>query len=188
MLVHFIGSRSGIEDDISYFRKIVDILAANNCELTRPWVEEAYQESQDGQAREDWRKITQINMEALARADVAIAEASSKSFSIGFQVANAIQQKKPLLILTRNQSLEDSFGSGISSEFVQFAEYNDENLEKIIVDFIRNNTIDNKDLRFNFFIDRKIYNYLRWVSFKTGKTKAEILRDLVKKDIEREDF
>lgn len=188
MLVHFIGSRATIDEDISYFRRIVDILKANNCELTRPWVEEAYRESQEGEVRDDWRRITQTNIEALARADIAIAEASSKSFSIGFQVANAIQQKKPLLILTRNQSLEDSFGSGISSDFVQFADYNDENLEDIIIAFIRNNTIDNKDLRFNFFIDRKIYNYLRWASFKTGKTKAEILRDLVKKDIEREDF
>ena len=43
-------------------------------------------------------------------------------------------------------------------------------------------------MRFNFFIDRKIYNYLRWASFKTGKTKAEILRDLVENEIEKQEY
>jgi predicted DNA-binding protein len=54
--------------------------------------------------------------------------------------------------------------------------------------FLEQNHIENKDLRFNFFIDRQIYNYLRWASFKTGKTKAEILRELVLHDIERQDY
>jgi len=189
MLVHFIGSRTDIDQDIEYFRKIAKILKDKGCDLTRDWIEEAYEESKTGHIREDWKKITQINMEALARADIAIAEVSSKSFSSGFQIASAIQQKKPLLILTRENSLHDSFGSGISSEFVRFADYDDDSVEKIIEHFIAENTLNNKDLRFNFFIDRSIYNYLRWASFKTGKTKAEILRELVKKDIEsKEDF
>jgi len=57
-------------------------------------------------------------------------------------------------------------------------------LEKFMVD----NDIQSKDMRFNFFIDRKIYNYLRWAAFKTGKTKAEILRDLVETEIEKQNY
>ena len=54
--------------------------------------------------------------------------------------------------------------------------------------FLNENDIQSKDMRFNFFIDRKIYNYLRWAAFKTGKTKAEILRDLVQNEIEKQDY
>ena len=43
-------------------------------------------------------------------------------------------------------------------------------------------------MRFNFFIDRPIYNYLRWAALKTNKTKAEILRELVQREIENKDY
>ncbi len=190
MLVHFIGSKSDIQNDIKYFRQIVSVLKGHNYHLARDWVEEVYQEEIEGHTHKesDWQKINQINMEALAKADITVAEASAKSFSIGFQVAMAIQQKKPLLILTRNNSLEGTFGSGISSDFVQFANYSEETLPGIIERFIDENTFDSKDMRFNFFIDRKIYNYLRWASFKSGKTKAEILRELVNREIEQKDY
>jgi len=52
--------------------------------------------------------------------------------------------------------------------------------------FLKENDVSTKDLRFNFFIDRKIHNYLRWVSYKTGKPRSEIIRELLNREIERE--
>lgn len=188
MLVHFIGSKGDIKKDIAQYREIISIITGLGCELSREWVEQAYEFSMNKGIAEDldWKKIGKENMEALALADVVIADATTKSFATGYQTAVAIQQKKPTLVLSKDDGLLGTFGSGIESDFVRVKIYNRNNLKDIITDFINENTIDVKDMRFNFFIDRQINNYLRWASYTYGKTKAEVLRDLVKKEIEKQ--
>lgn len=188
MIVHFIASKSSIEKDIEFYREIIDSIHQLGSELSRDWVEEAYKYTKLGKNEQklDWQKINQENIEAMAKADVIIAEATTKSFATGYQVAAAIYQKKPTLILTRNNSLGGTFGSGIQSDFVRHNDYKAGDLKDIISDFLNENTIDTKDLRFNFFIDRQIHNYLRWASFNTGKTKAELLRELVHREIKKD--
>lgn len=188
MIVHFIASKTSIKRDYSYLKGIVDIVKSLGHTLARDWVEEEYEFVTAEKKHEsiDWRTVNKENMDALARADVVVAEVSAKSFSTGFQVATAIQQKKPVLMLARNDALAGTFGSGIASDFVKSENYaTTDDLSDIISDFINENNIQSKDLRFNFFIDRQIYNYLRWASFKTGKTKAKILREMVLKEIKR---
>ena len=189
MIIHFISSKSGIDDNYDHLRRIVEIIKNSGNELARDWVDLEYEYTRSGKKHSaiDWRKVNVENLEALSRADVVIAEATVKSFSTGFQVATAIQQKKPTLILTRHNALEGTFASGLTSDFVSAKNYNADNLEDLITTFIRQNTIETKDLRFNFFIDRQIYNYLRWAAYKTGKNKSEILRDLVLREIEKTD-
>lgn len=187
MIVHFIASKGNIEKNIENYKQIIKIIRDLGHEIARDWVECEYnlQETDKPHSAVNWQQVAEENTTALAKADMVIAEASAKSFSTGFQVANAIQQKKPVLILTDNDSLKDTFASGIKSDFINTAEYTNENLKDIICDFMVNNEIDNKDLRFNFFIDHKIHNYLRWASYKTGKNKSEILRELVIREIDK---
>jgi hypothetical protein len=189
MIVHFIASKGSIEKYIGNYRQIIEIIRGLGHEIARDWVEREYnlQKKNGTHSSINWQEVAEENTTALARADIVIADASAKSFSTGFQVANAIQQKKPVLILADDGSLKDTFASGIKSDFINIAEYTNENLKDIICDFMVNNEIDNKDLRFNFFIDRKIHNYLRWASYKTGKNKSEILRELVIREIDNKD-
>jgi hypothetical protein len=185
MIVHFTASKRDIVEEYQNLSKIAGIIKSLGHTFAREWWDEEYGRAKagNGEPDVDWKKINEEAMGALARADVVIIEATAKTLSVGFQLANAIQQKKPVLVLTKNNSLSGTFGSGISSDLVRFADYDDENITKIVSDFLHDNTIDTKDMRFNFFINRPIYNYLRWASFKTGKTKAEILRELVEREI-----
>ena len=79
------------------------------------------------------------------------------------------------------------FAQGVVDGWVRHEEYTDTTVERILKQFLAENDISTKDMRFNFFIDRPIYNYLRWAALKTGKTKAEILRELVQHEIEKKD-
>lgn len=189
MIVHFIASKASIKADGEYIQTIIDAVRGLGHEFARDWMSEEKQFIATGKKHEsiDWRTVNQENTEALSKADIIIAEATAKSFSTGFQVANAIQQKKPVLILTRNNALAGTFGSGIASDFVRTENYTLTNVKDIISDFINENNVDSKDLRFNFFIDRQIYNYLRWASYKTGKNKSEILRELVLREISKKE-
>lgn len=189
MIVHFIASKSHIQKDYPHLKRIAEVVSTLGHTFARDWLDEELAYTTSGNKHEsiDWQTVNRQNMEALSRADVVIAEATVRSFSTGFQVATAIQQKKPVLILTRNNALAGTFGSGISSDFVKTVNYTKDTVADLITDFINENFVDAKDLRFNFFIDRSIYNYLRWAAYKTGRTKSEILRDLIKREIKKDE-
>lgn len=191
MNVHFIGSKGNIKQEIEYYRRIVKHIKGLGHSFVRDWVEETYNQVSTGPAEDielgsfDWSKVDTDDSAAISRADLIIVEATKKSFFVGYRMAQAVQQKKPTLILYRENSFPGAAHLSKNSDFMYAAEYNDSNLEKVIDKFVEENTISVKDMRFNFFIDRSIYNYLRWASQKTGKTKAEILRSLVQQEIDR---
>ena len=193
MIVHFIGSKGGILQEIDSYREIIKCIKDQGHTLARDWVEEYYELVQkthvdDEKVQVDWSKIDLENAAALSKADIVIAEATAKSFFVGYQVAQAVNKKKPVLILAKSNTFSGVEELKASSDFIKGAAYTSENLGATIEKFIHDNDIQSKDMRFNFFIDRKIYNYLRWASFKTGKTKAEILRDLVENEIEKQEY
>ncbi len=189
MIVHFIASKRNLKANYKYYEAIHSAITALGHTIAHDWLKAELDFSESGASHStiDWQKVNDENMAALSRADLVIAEASDRGFSTGFLVANTIHQKKPVLVLTRNNELAGTFGSGIVSDFVRSANYNLENVRDIIADFINENNIDSKDLRFNFFIDRQIYNYLRWAAYKTGKNKSEILRELILKEIDKKE-
>lgn len=189
MIVHFIASKGEILKRYEDYERIRSTVLALGHTLAYDWIDEERKFWQSGKkhTQAEWEEIVNKNMAALARADVVIAEASAMTFSSGYLIANAINQKKPVLVLTRDNQLEGTFSSGVVSDFVRLVNYSESDVRDYIADFIDENNIDNKDLRFNFFIDRQIYNYLRWAAYKTGKNKSEILRDLVLREIEKKE-
>jgi nucleoside 2-deoxyribosyltransferase len=183
--VHLIASKSNVANDVKSLEAISQLISSQGHRVVRDWVTSA----QKGDAKDkDWAEIYQLNLETIAKADVVIAETSYNSFGVGYQVAVAIQQKKPTLLLRREDADKEAFATGIVDPWAQRATYNDDNLGEIVEKFLNENDIATKDMRFNFFIDRPIYNYLRWSALKTGKTKAEILRELVQHEIDKKEL
>ncbi len=188
MKVHLVTSKPTLENDIEILRMMMRIVKDEGHVLARDWVENAFNANQKtGQTTDNWSDIYNESLGAIAQADVVIAEASYENFAIGYQVAVAVQQKKPVLLLRRNSVDKSAFATGIEDGWVKHEAYDEQSLGKTIKHFIDENDISTKDMRFNFFIDRPIYNYLRWAALKTGKTKAEILRSLVQQEIDRRD-
>jgi hypothetical protein len=190
MKVHFITAKPNLENEIVTLRHILGTIEKSGHTLAHDWIEAAYRdEVEQGKPVEDWAAIYRKNLAAIAQADVIIAETSYENFAVGYQIAMAIQQKKPVLLLRHKNADKETFITGVEDGWVQHAEYETESqLTPVLEKFLVDNDIQSKDMRFNFFIDRKIYNYLRWAAFKTGKTKAEILRDLVEHEIEKQNY
>lgn len=185
MKVHLITSKQTLENDIEVLRKIIKQVKAQGHTIARDWVNDAYAANQEtGRTAQDWALIYNESLSAIAQADVIVAEASYENFAVGYQIAVAVQQKKPILLLRRGAADKNAFATGIEDGWVRHEAYDEGSLDKIIKAFIDENDIAVKDMRFNFFIDRPIYNYLRWAALKTGKTKAEVLRELVQREIE----
>jgi nucleoside 2-deoxyribosyltransferase len=188
MLIHFIASTDHIKDSMPYFRRIAKIVADKGHELSRDWIESSYDLATRSDEL-DWQSLYKENIEALARSDIFIADVTNKGFAVGYQAALSLQQKKPTLLLFKDKEVDKTFMSGLDNTLLSLKTYSTEaDLDGIVSHFIEENTIETKDMRFNFFIDRAIYNYLRWASLKTGKTKAEVLRELVQREIENKDY
>lgn len=187
MKVHFITSRTTLQEDMAVIQKVAEVVRNSAHSIALDWFDEAHKRNAHNTNNlADWENIFKQNLETIAKSDVVIAEVSYDSFAVGYQVACAVQQKKPVLMLRHAEMEDDVFAAGITDSWAQREKYKDtDHLADIIETFLRDNDIQTKDMRFNFFIDRPIYNYLRWTSLKTGKTKAEILRELVEREIDR---
>jgi len=185
MEVHLICSRKTLIEEIGQLRAMIRIIESSGHQIIGEWIEEAYGRYLGMDPKHSWPEIYQEALETVARADVLIAECSHENFGVGYEVALAIQHRKPVLLLRREGVDANSFAMGVEAGWVIRKEYNSDTIGGIIQDFLVSNSIQSKDMRFNFFIDRKIHNYLRWASYKTGKTKSEILRNLVEDEIDK---
>jgi hypothetical protein len=187
MIVHFISGKTNIGKNIDYLRRIQNTIHRSGHMLARDWIEPAFIEATEGiKGVVDWNAVFKENMESLNKADVMVAEVTEKSFGVGFQVALAAQQKKPILLLHQKHGYKKSLADGVAGDYIERKDYqNGDEIEGLVNAFLEKNDIKAKDMRFNFFIDRNIYNYLRWAAAKSGKTKAEILRELVLDEIEK---
>lgn len=190
MIVFLTGSSMQNKDDLPFLRRATQTIYEHDGVLARDWIETTFEVSKKGTKstkKVNWERVMAGNMDAISRADVVIIESTSYRFSQGYQTALALQQKKPVLIISRSSVRERSL-SGIKNKLLTIAQYGtEEELDRAISKFMRENTISTKDLRFNFFIDRQIYNYLRSISYQTGKNKSEIIRDLINQEIKRQE-
>lgn len=188
MIIYFSANARNIESDVALYRRILGAIRSKGHLVAYDWVETALlrvAESPNKKLDLEWQATMHEIEAGIERAELIIAEASEQSaFGVGYEVALALLAKKPVLALVKSgDAVTPSYVSGIRNELLTVKEYNDSNLEDHILEFIRENTIAKKDLRFNFVIDRQLHNHLRMQSFKTGKTKAEIVRDLLVKDM-----
>lgn len=191
MVIDFIGSIRNLAEDLPYYKKIIEVIHANSHVLARDWIGSVTAAGRDPKSyREnestDWIDVHNENVSALKRSDIVIIEATAYSFQQGFFTSLALQNKKPTLIVVRGEDTKKRPVGGFKYKLLTTeGYYTKDELEKIVKKFIRANTISTKDLRFNFFIDRHIYNYLREISYETGKNKSEIIRKLIEQDIEK---
>lgn len=142
---------------------------------------------------EDWIKIATRNREnskesilktgiqAIKKSDVLIAEISLPSSSVGYQIALALSEKKPVLCLYSNEfgvKKPPSVIEANNSPLLTICEYSRKTVDTIISRFLTAR-IGRKLIKFNFIITSEINEYLEWAS-KDGKfSKSDILRDKV---------
>lgn len=188
MKVYISAFAENIVEDIVRLRQIVRIIHEEGHTLVSDWIEPAYTRAKKGVKiePEEWHQIYVESVDSIAQADVVIAEATKRSFAVGYQSATSIQLNKPTLILRHKNASDVSLAQGIDERGVVLRTYDDQTMDKFIRNFLQENDIPLKDMRFNFFITRNIYNYLRTASLRTGKTKAELIRELVKEEINKE--
>jgi hypothetical protein len=189
VIIHFISNTKHLNEDEPYLRSIVNTIHNTGAVLARDWIRTALASVDSAHHKEnvDWKEVFKEELAAFQRSDIVIIEATRYSFRQGFFISQAMEHKKPALVVARLDPTSHPL-FGIDDKHITIKQYtSSEELIKIVNKFIKANTISTKDLRFNFFIDRQIYNFLREVSYETGKNKSEIIRELLEKEIDRQE-
>lgn len=191
MIIHVIGNAKNLEEDLPFVHEIVETVHDYGAVIARDWMSAAQHRLDKKIIRDDskvdWDAVNRENVDAINRADLVIIETTSYTFQEGLYASKALAAKKPVLILTRNNP-KGLLLSGLKDRFLEVKQYTSkDDIRSIVGSFLKSNTIAAKDLRFNFFLDRQMYSYLRDVSYETGKNKSEIIRELLAKEIEKRD-
>jgi hypothetical protein len=191
MIIQIIGNSKNFDEDLPFYQAIMEVIHSSGAVIARDWIAAVQNRREKGTHRPrteiEWDDVHKENEEAISRADIVIIEATNYGFPEGFYTSQALQQKKAVLLLTR-ENIRGLLVHGIKHKLLTAQHYDDkESLTKLVNKFIKANTIATKDLRFNFFIDRQIYGYLREVSYETGKNKSEIIRELLEQEIDKQD-
>jgi len=179
MKIWVIGDRK-TEKNVLSNKKIVSILEKNNFVVDKMLVNATHQD--DYAMFEDAYKR---NMKSLKNCDVVVAEISCISSGIGFLLAEALNQKKPVIALFNSKlQVKPSLTlKGIRSKIFFYLEYTHDKLEKILLKALLE--IKQKlDTKFILIISPEIDRYLTWSADYRRMHKAQVVRNAIEKIME----
>jgi hypothetical protein len=124
------------------------------------------------------------SIDSVKKADVIVMEVTGHSMSMGYLISKALEMNKPVIALHKKEHMP-VFIKGISDPKLIISEYSEESVEQIMKeDLIKANGLI--DVRFNFFVNSKILNYLDWVSQKRMIPRSVFLRNLIEHEIRKD--
>lgn len=185
MKVYFTASLKGAENYIERYARIVKVMKDSGCRVVTsdvmvPGAREKVSQFGQEQRRAAFRRLTEI----LKKADLVVAEISTPSISIGYEVTSALELGKPVIVLFTKGNGAIML-EGMSHEKLQVLEYSDDSLVgklKKALDEARKMS----DVRFNFFVSPKILGYLDWVAQKRMIPRSVFLRNLIEKEMRKD--
>lgn len=189
MRIHLISSMRQFENDIIPVRNIAEIIRKNSGQIAFNWYDGVDARKKRNTVQEDrlnWSDIVESNTDAIVNSDALIVEGSRFNYSQGFQTAIALQNKKPVLNLYREDLPEYKewpdklFVSGISHPLFTSKPYKtQEDLEKIVGEFINELSAKTHELDVKFALDATDYEKLDRLAQNEGKSRSSIIKDLL---------
>jgi len=126
---------------------------------------------------------------SIKESDLVIAECSSPSINIGYEISHALQEEKEIIIL---KSKESGISFTISDPLfndrnICIYEYDKNNLLSILKEALEYNT-PKKYQKFNVLFSPQMVAKLNLISKKKNLPKSVYIRDLIEKSLTLEDM
>ena len=138
--------------------------------------------------KEELEQMNEAGEILLDKMDCLVIEASKPDQEIGYLLAYAISQKKPLLYLYQKGTPEKVAYGYLTKknvpEFVQMKAYSSGDLEQIIIEFINSIGVGIKEkptIKFTLRLTPRMERYLSAKAKKNQLNKADYLREIFEK-------
>lgn len=140
------------------------------------------------------RKLFQRNIKGIKSSDIIVVECSYASSGLGYEISHAIDEKKPLIALY-NLNIDKEHPrhikripislKGNPSKYLILKEYDHNSLKKTL-ELAVNDAKALADTKFILIIPASIDRYLEWNVKERGKSKAEITREAIEKQMQED--
>ena len=131
--IYFSGSIRGGRSDAKLYRQIIDYLHNYGDVLT----EHIGNESVDDKVGQTDRQIYEQDIEWLRESDIVIAEVSTPSLGVGYEIGRAVAMKKRVVCLYRSEVRDNVSAMIKGSSNLECAEYKTvEEAKKLIQVFL----------------------------------------------------
>jgi hypothetical protein len=181
MTIYFTASIAGKKYYLSDYEKITNHLHKKGFQVISNHILKTSQSQIRLETEEERLKFHKQLDDWINSSLCIVAETSFPSISVGYEISLALNRKKPVLILYKN-NYPPSLLAQYKEDYLVCEKYNDNNLIEIMNDFL-NFVQDNKDSRFNFYIPTKIATYLSEISQKKRIPKSVYIRQLIEHDM-----
>lgn len=186
MQVYFVASSRLVGKDTELYLRIYKIISSEHkmvSDKVLKWIKSGIKDL--SQESIETKKENYLHViKCIKKADIVVMEISGHSVSMGFILSKAMEENKPVIALYTAE-MDPVFVKGIVNSKLILAEYNKKNLEQVISDSI-NKAKCLVDMRFNFFVNPKILNYLDWVAQKRMIPKSVFLRHLIEREMKKD--
>ncbi|HLD03926.1 MAG TPA: hypothetical protein VJC17_04095 [Candidatus Dojkabacteria bacterium] len=181
MKIFFIGGRK----DQKHYQVSLDVL--KKIEAYGHQVDKSQMESTYKHDEEHIEDTYKRDYSSIKKSDVVIVESSETSSGIGFLIATALNEKKPVLVLNNsniNKKPSITLKSAKNKLFT-FSEYTPQTIDVILKSFfVKIKAL--LDTKFILIISPEIDKYLQWASNFKRMHKAQLVRNAVEEMMERD--
>jgi len=190
MRTYFFSPLVSTEELDRYYRQIVGVLKEAGV-----FVVASSDENNTDFKKEELENMQESGEILLDKMDFIIIEASKTDQEIGYLLAYAISQKKPLLYLYKKGTPEKvAFGylnKKNTPDFIRMASYTIKDLQQKVLQFVDEVGMgkglkEKPNIKFTLRITSQMERYLDWKSKRKKKTKAEFLRNILERMIEED--
>lgn len=186
MQVYFVASSRLVGKDTELYLRIYKIISSEHkmvSDKVLKWIKSGIKDLSKESIETKKENYLHV-IKCIKKADIVVMEISGHSVSMGFILSKAMEENKPVIALYTAE-MDPVFVKGIVNSKLILAEYNKKNLEIVISDSI-NKAKCLVDMRFNFFVNPKILNYLDWVAQKRMIPKSVFLRHLIEREMKKD--
>jgi hypothetical protein len=181
MKIYFTASSRGTSDFDKYFKQIYNFISSHNHKHTSDYASESDPTEIYSSTQEDHVKLYKRAMNQMKKSDIVILEVSTHSLTMGYLIESSLSLGKPVVALYLSGN-KPAFAAGISNDRFQLVEYNQGNIEDLLVDAL-DYASSQQDTRFNFFVAPKHINFLDWVAKNKKIPRSVFLRRLIEREI-----
>jgi len=184
MKIYFTASSRGTSEFESHFKKIYKFITDQGHKHTSDYALESNPTEVYSSTKESHEKLYERAMQQMKKSDLAILEVSTHSLSMGYLIEASLAMGKPVIAL-HISGHKPAFAAGISNDKFQLIEYNQGNLDDLLIDAL-DYASSQQDTRFNFFVAPKHINFLDWVAQNKKIPRSVFLRRLIEREIDND--
>lgn len=181
MDIFFAASTQQLEKSKLIYGRIVKAIKSHGDSASASWIVNALGNKKD---KKTSKELVMYQNQLIKECDAMIVEASIPSFGVGYLLAQALNERKPILCLYPEDRDVEVLSDGIkgsTSSLITLKFYNKKNLETIVSNYL-DGLMLNPLQKFNFIASKDIITFIEQQAQKEGKSKSEFLRDLIVND------